>query len=173
MRRLIRSLNLSCSSKCHDKSSHVIATNPLCDLRVFGNAVVEHLFRDLIKGCRSDALPHEVAHFLVCLHMYETTFMQTGHATISTAFNTNPLFEDGQMRTMQSQIPSHASTRNSSSAVRVWLRTSGSAEMICALAGTLELPLYFKSPSARERLRLPLLRRQTCPLSQTFRTAGE
>mmetsp|Transcript_5580 Transcript_5580/g.14188 ORF Transcript_5580/g.14188 Transcript_5580/m.14188 type:complete len:263 (+) Transcript_5580:151-939(+) len=65
---------------------------------------------------------------------------------------------------MTSHTPSHASSRNSSSAQIVSHMTSGCAVMIWSLGARSALPLYLRSPIARDRLRLPLTR-HTPPMS--------
>mmetsp|Transcript_18069 Transcript_18069/g.45489 ORF Transcript_18069/g.45489 Transcript_18069/m.45489 type:complete len:240 (+) Transcript_18069:1051-1770(+) len=55
-----------------------------------------------------------------------------------------------------SQTPSHARIKKRSSGVRAIFLTSGCAVIIWSFAGSSVLPLYFRSPMARLRFRLPL-----------------
>mmetsp|Transcript_7574 Transcript_7574/g.15757 ORF Transcript_7574/g.15757 Transcript_7574/m.15757 type:complete len:201 (-) Transcript_7574:442-1044(-) len=59
---------------------------------------------------------------------------------------------------MTSQMPSHASTKNSSSGFRSLARTSGVEHTICSSALRSLRFLYSKSPIARLKFRLPLTR---------------
>eukprot|EP00965_Chrysotila_dentata_P029074 966799-Pleurochrysis_carterae.AAC.1 len=59
---------------------------------------------------------------------------------------------------MQSQMPSQPISTNSSAPPSGLHTTSGCAVISCALRSRLSLPLYLRSPSARLRFRLPLIR---------------
>mmetsp|Transcript_51611 Transcript_51611/g.142897 ORF Transcript_51611/g.142897 Transcript_51611/m.142897 type:complete len:299 (+) Transcript_51611:247-1143(+) len=58
-----------------------------------------------------------------------------------------------------SQMPSQATTMNSSVASRRKVFTSGTLETICSSGGRLEFVLYLRSPMDRERLRSPFTRK--------------